>query len=413
MAAIKFSDIQTTLSAPDAWKAAAAGALGAFVGGMVGGAVLSPFFNSGLGAHPNLLELLWEQALLSMFSGAILSAGILAFDNQSSLRGQWHRDLWPGILLFVGVAFLSGGLGQLLYSMVGSTRAIPWALMGAGIGASIGLLRKDPLQTQRGAIGGAGGGALGGLLVDGFLQISYTDATFALASQLGFVITGAMIALMMRVVQEALGEAWLLGISSGPYEGKKYPLNTRRITVGQSELNDIGLYRETSLPPQLGAFELQNQQWQWHGMPIHLNGQFQDQAVLRNGDTLQLGSTQFRFGTRAFPTTQASFTAAPVEQISRWKLSSTAGATPDLLLAPGAPQSLGRAPNNALIIADDGVSSNHARFEISAQGLSVTDLGSTNGTWINGQRLRAQATCAVRAGDVLRLGRLEFTVARI
>jgi pSer/pThr/pTyr-binding forkhead associated (FHA) protein len=66
-----------------------------------------------------------------------------------------------------------------------------------------------------------------------------------------------------------------------------------------------------------------------------------------------------------------------------------------ILLNPNGPEqefelakeniSLGRAITNDIILNDGRVSRHHARLESSAQGLSLLDLGSSNGTRVNGQ----------------------------
>jgi len=55
-----------------------------------------------------------------------------------------------------------------------------------------------------------------------------------------------------------------------------------------------------------------------------------------------------------------------------------------------------------LAIKDEFASSRHARFQI-AHGLwYVEDLGSTNGTWLNGRRIRAPQR--LKKGDKIRIG---------
>lgn len=63
---------------------------------------------------------------------------------------------------------------------------------------------------------------------------------------------------------------------------------------------------------------------------------------------------------------------------------------------------VGRAPINEIVLRDPGVSAHHAVFWVEAGALRVRDLGSTNGTFVNDQRI-AGAT-AVAHGDRVRLG---------
>ena len=64
---------------------------------------------------------------------------------------------------------------------------------------------------------------------------------------------------------------------------------------------------------------------------------------------------------------------------------------------------LGRGPSNDVCLADDlQVSRLHALLECFAAGWSVRDLGSANGTFVNGERLLAEHRLA--DGDELRVG---------
>ena len=70
--------------------------------------------------------------------------------------------------------------------------------------------------------------------------------------------------------------------------------------------------------------------------------------------------------------------------------------------------SLGRAPDNDIIVNFPTVSGHHLRLEAdgSPAELKVTDLGSTNGTLRNGLPMPANTPQTLRAGDVLRIGDL-------
>ena len=61
------------------------------------------------------------------------------------------------------------------------------------------------------------------------------------------------------------------------------------------------------------------------------------------------------------------------------------------------------------VLDDASVSRMHARFGVDEEGkMSVRDLNSTNGTWLNGERLQPNESRRVETGDHIRLGRVEF-----
>lgn len=83
----------------------------------------------------------------------------------------------------------------------------------------------------------------------------------------------------------------------------------------------------------------------------------------------------------------------------------------DVRALDSATLSLGRAPENDVILGDDGyASSRHARIEPRRDGVWVADLGSTNGTYVNGIRLTVPRRLA--PGDVIRVGNTDLRFER-
>jgi len=64
---------------------------------------------------------------------------------------------------------------------------------------------------------------------------------------------------------------------------------------------------------------------------------------------------------------------------------------------------IGRGADCQLILDDDYVSTRHARVVASPNGIYVEDLGSTNGTYVNGQRITAPTT--ITLADSVRIGK--------
>jgi pSer/pThr/pTyr-binding forkhead associated (FHA) protein len=72
---------------------------------------------------------------------------------------------------------------------------------------------------------------------------------------------------------------------------------------------------------------------------------------------------------------------------------------------------VGRDPGSGITLdGDDFASSRHASIEPRADGVWVEDLGSTNGTFVNGERIDARTL--VRAGDAVRIGQTELRLER-
>ena len=80
-----------------------------------------------------------------------------------------------------------------------------------------------------------------------------------------------------------------------------------------------------------------------------------------------------------------------------------------LRLTPGSARTVGRGPRADFIVEAPLVSRVHCRLVATEAELTVDDLESTNGTFVNADRV---VTSGLRDGDRLRLGRLELVVSR-
>jgi pSer/pThr/pTyr-binding forkhead associated (FHA) protein len=75
------------------------------------------------------------------------------------------------------------------------------------------------------------------------------------------------------------------------------------------------------------------------------------------------------------------------------------------------PATIGRAEDNVIVISgDDYASGHHARVEALLDGTWVIDLGSTNGTYVNGERVEGRRR--LHEGDVLQVGDTELAFER-
>jgi pSer/pThr/pTyr-binding forkhead associated (FHA) protein len=71
------------------------------------------------------------------------------------------------------------------------------------------------------------------------------------------------------------------------------------------------------------------------------------------------------------------------------------------------PLTIGRAVNNDVSMPDDEYASGrHARFEPRRDGIWIEDIGSTNGTFVNGIRLTRERK--LTPGDVVRVGETDL-----
>jgi hypothetical protein len=105
--------------------------------------------------------------------------------------------------------------------------------------------------------------------------------------------------------------------------------------------------------------------------------------------------------------------AAPVD--GTWRLGLIVAAGPPELrgvkLDLSEPITIGRDPESDLVIADSFVSNRHARIDPSERGPVLKDLESTNGTVVNGRRVKRPTTLS--RGDSVRLGKVVLEVREL
>ncbi len=107
------------------------------------------------------------------------------------------------------------------------------------------------------------------------------------------------------------------------------------------------------------------------------------------------------------PQQQAAPRAQPVDVSRLTVLRSPALAVGEDHVVDSSPITLGRASQNDLALeADEFASALHARLEPRRDGVWIEDVGSTNGTFVNGVRLTKPQRLS--SGDVIRIGETDL-----
>jgi FHA domain len=92
--------------------------------------------------------------------------------------------------------------------------------------------------------------------------------------------------------------------------------------------------------------------------------------------------------------------------VPRLEVVAAAGYDPGTTFEIGEGTTLGRAPGSDVVINDPFASSAHARIFPRGQFMYIEDMGSTNGTFLNGRQLRRPEK--LKVADVIRIGDSEY-----
>lgn len=192
-----------------------------------------------------------------------------------------------------------------------------------------------------------------------------------------------------------------------------YDLETDEISVGRGSKNSI-VIRDNEVSRDHCRLTRFSGNYQIHDLRssngTFVNGQrVVGQWLLQAGDLIEFGDTI----TLEYQLTSSDDipddipNISPVEEI----FSSEVHFSINMLKGPNVGRiymlnqdnlTIGRDLNNEIVIQDPEVSRQHLRLRIDQEGYQIDDLDTTNGTFINGERL--EGSRCLEAGDIIRLG---------
>jgi putative ABC transport system ATP-binding protein len=195
---------------------------------------------------------------------------------------------------------------------------------------------------------------------------------------------------------------------NGPWAGRRWELRREGIVaIGRSPESHLVLddrsvsWRHARLREQHGQWYVEDL-GSTNGTRVNNEPVVGGPRALRDGDVLRLGEIELVFQVAR----GAPFGPTPVVAAAEPSAALVLADGQALALA-GDRLEIGRAPSSDIVLDDITISRTHARLERLPQGWLLIDLGSSNGTWVNGQRLTAPAL--LRDGDAIAFGRLVVT----
>jgi pSer/pThr/pTyr-binding forkhead associated (FHA) protein len=135
-------------------------------------------------------------------------------------------------------------------------------------------------------------------------------------------------------------------------------------------------------------------------------------AILRAGDVISIQGTELELTDAGSANLEGKTLvlsgAALLELgIGGWSIIADSGPEKGQVIAIKEKTSIGRALDCDISILEPGLSRQHAELDIVDDELIITDLGSSNGTYLNDEKV-SKSVC--RQGDVLQFERVKFIV---
>lgn len=177
---------------------------------------------------------------------------------------------------------------------------------------------------------------------------------------------------------------------------QEVPLDQTAFTVGRKPDNDIVLPL-SYVSGYHGRLEQRGTAWHYIDLGstngTFVNGQRVQSAALRDGDIMRIGDPQGNSASLTFRA--AGAVGAPVPVTGTIRIGVTALKMKDTFI-------IGRNPQADIPLPTPVVSWHHAQLDRTPQGHTLSDLNSTNGTFVNGQRLTRPYL--LQQGDVVQIG---------
>lgn len=307
-----------------------------------------------------------------------------------------------------------------------------WSVFGLGVGLCAGLASRSMRRAYQGCAGGLAGGFLGGAAFSLILSLGGSGTWNRFA---GFALLGATVGLATALAEHLTRESWVTFLN-GAREGRPLILHRDECRLGRDELADIPLFGDSEIDPTQAVISL---------LPrplirevgtkslLRVNGTLTREAALTDGANFEVGPHRFRFHMKVkdalpdlltsvpdpapvldvHPTLGPVLSGSPRER-SEVPLEAVplpegglilrvmaGGASGRQLRLSGTSCTIGRELDNTLPLPDPKVSRYHAQI-INLEGAwMLTDLGSTNGTRMNGIHI---TRAGLAPGDFLYFG---------
>lgn len=247
---------------------------------------------------------MWS-AVIALFVGLFLGIGEGVYYGS---KEKAFKYALIGAAVSLAIGFVSGYLAQWMYSEMltddpadftaAFVRGLGWAVMGLGIGVSVGLIKPEKKRMLFCSLGGLVGAFIGGFLFNYVCDIIPNDVV---ARGVAIGVMGILIGVGVGLLEQFAKAAWLKVIR-GEFEGKEYLVFAGTTSIGNNGKNTIVLFKDKLVGPHHCDIKLEGSKYVLTdcGTPMGtiVNGQKTVRHVLRQGDAIAIGNSVLVFNTK-------------------------------------------------------------------------------------------------------------------
>jgi hypothetical protein len=174
-------------------------------------------------------------------------------------------------------------------------QAAAWGMLGLFLGLGSGLVMRSFKKIAVGMAGGLLGGLIGGAL---FLPIQNMASDVRISRLVALLAIGIVAGLATGLLENVIKAGWLK-VTSGVIAGKQFILYRNPTYIGSSPDCQIYLFKDAQVGKRHAALHLLPTGIEIEDLPLGtatlVNGAPVRRSRLKSGDTIQIGSTSFRF----------------------------------------------------------------------------------------------------------------------
>ena len=165
------------------------------------------------------------------------------------------------------------------------------------------LVRSTRAQLRNSTIGGALGGAVGGMFFDPIERFlgSTMFADAAVSRGVGLVAVGLSVGIFVALVERLARDAWLR-VRTGPLAGKSFILYKTPSVIGNAPSSDVYLYKDAEIDPAHASIHRVGTTYEIEDLGSRMGTQVAGTKVRRrrlsSGDQIVIGSTILDFEER-------------------------------------------------------------------------------------------------------------------